>query len=403
MKRLIALLGVCAVCVMLGGCCVSMPPKVAPPSVNETVSEVKPTVDVPLVLSENGRVYASLSKEQQENFDEIVKQLYQYRGDDTFVDDKPGITIYLPHALGSEDELHQLFTAVVDEHPAFFYLKTQYSWLESKGEFFNIRFYYLWDAQGRATRGAELESVVQAWLAESEGMSDAEKALFFHDQLIETCEYNQTVVDESKELDTISDERYLANTAYSALCDGNPVCGGYTHAYDLLLDRSGIENVPIVNEDHVWTMLWLDGEAYHVDVTWDDPTEDDENHIFFNLTDDEIRASRDYPAQFYDVPEATAKAYNFYAMTERYFEDAYDESIDECVRMQIEAGNEWVELKFAPDVYAEACMYWVEEQAFFDAVYELEDDALRDTWYTTIVYYTNDDYCTLKIQPDDGE
>ena len=261
----------------------------------------------------------------------------------------------------------------------------------------SIRFIYLWDASERAARAAELEEEVAELVASCTAQSDAEKALFFHDALLERCEYNQEVADEDAESGTASQARFESLTAYAALCEGNPICEGYTDAFHLLLNCVGIKNTPVVNEDHMWSLIWLDDEPYHVDVTWDDDEDITDAHRYFNLTDDEIRASREYPAQDFAVPDATATTYNYYAMMGCYFTDPYDEALGDCIREQILQGKETVDLKFSPDVYQEAFDHLLEGEAFFDAVYELEDDTLRDEWYNTIYYYDNEELCTLSI------
>jgi hypothetical protein len=61
-----------------------------------------------------------------------------------------------------------------------------------------------------------------------------------------------------------------------ALLDRTAVCDGYAAAYSYLLDKVGIESDLCVSEslEHAWNIVYLDGKAYHVDVTWDDKIQD---------------------------------------------------------------------------------------------------------------------------------
>ena len=46
--------------------------------------------------------------------------------------------------------------------------------------------------------------------------------------------------------------------------------------------------------NHAWNLIKIDGEWYHIDVTWDDPTPDllgRVNHVFFLISDDAIASS----------------------------------------------------------------------------------------------------------------
>lgn len=38
------------------------------------------------------------------------------------------------------------------------------------------------------------------------------------------------------------------------------------------MDRLGIKNYKIINDEHVWNLLYLDEKWQHIDLTWDDPT-----------------------------------------------------------------------------------------------------------------------------------
>lgn len=361
-----------------------------------TTTTTLPSVDVPMTLLENGRAYDQLGEMQRANYEAVVKELYEKRGQDTMVEDEYGLSVTLPHAMRSEEEIKQLYNAVCDDHPEFFYLTPQYGWT-SIGKFYpTLRFYYIWNAEERAAKATELEAAVSSLVTQAQGMTAVEQELFFHDTLIERCEYNQEAANSEDALDRA---HAVASSSYAALCSGDPICGGYSRAFQLLLGRVGIVSTPIINEDHMWTMVWLGDAAYHVDVTWDDPVEGKEQHSYFNITDEEIRATREYPTQSRLVSKATATEYNYYVMNGWYFTDAFDESLDDCIREQITSGKEMIELKFAPDAFIDAGSWLFDDEAFFDAVYELEDDTLRDEWYSEVFYEENEELGVIGIYP----
>ncbi len=114
-----------------------------------------------------------------------------------------------------------------------------------------------------------------------QGLDSCQKALVLHDYLAQHCTY---------------DTEHHNYNAYNALVDQRAVCQGYMLAYTDLLQRSG---VPVVNVDsdemdHTWNAVQLDGQWYHVDVTWDDPTADKPGralHVFFLLSDDAMKTA----------------------------------------------------------------------------------------------------------------
>ena len=60
----------------------------------------------------------------------------------------------------------------------------------------------------------------------------------------------------------------------------------------LFLDRLHIPNYKISSENHIWNLVKLDNEWYHLDLTWDDPVtstgEDVLEYDYFLITTDEL-------------------------------------------------------------------------------------------------------------------
>ena len=52
------------------------------------------------------------------------------------------------------------------------------------------------------------------------------------------------------------------------LLEGGGICGGYSYAFQYLLQRAGIETIWARNYDHAWNYAKIDGEWYLVDSTW---------------------------------------------------------------------------------------------------------------------------------------
>lgn len=139
-------------------------------------------------------------------------------------------------------------------------------------------------------------------------MDDYEKLKFFHDYLILNCE-------------TDTDDEY-ADTIYGALVRKKALCEGYTKAFSYLCNLAGIENVIVTGETyvrHMWNMVKLNGNWYHVDVTWDKP--DDNLHEkypdvilyqYFMVTDSVIKNNHTivpYPAE---PPKAYGTEENYF-------------------------------------------------------------------------------------------
>ena len=125
-----------------------------------------------------------------------------------------------------------------------------------------------------------LEQVINGILAQVDpDWSDLEKALFLHDYLATHAQYDETL---------------QIRDAYTILVEGTGVCQAYTLAYRLLLNRVNITSGTVTSTslNHIWNILLIDGNWYHVDVTWDDPTEDrigQSQHVYFCLSEDKLK------------------------------------------------------------------------------------------------------------------
>lgn len=124
---------------------------------------------------------------------------------------------------------------------------------------------------------AKLQSAVESAIAScvKDGMSDYEIAKALHDWLVLNNEY-------AEDKYAVGERPYKQYTAYGALVDHVSVCEGYAEAYKKLMDRAGIPCELITgwaNGNHAWNIVQIDGEWYHVDTTWDDPTPNQEGYV----------------------------------------------------------------------------------------------------------------------------
>lgn len=116
-----------------------------------------------------------------------------------------------------------------------------------------------------------------------DAMSQYQIALSIHDYLATSIAYDETLE---------------KNTGYDGLVGGTTVCAGYSQLYQDLLQRAGIDCKYVVSEEmnHGWNIVNIDGQWYHVDLTWDDPTPDTHGnvgHEFFLLTDEQISSGEE--------------------------------------------------------------------------------------------------------------
>lgn len=171
------------------------------------------------------------------------------------------------------------------------------------------------DSESKAKR---LYQVVKAVLKSKikSSMSDYQKELALHDYLVKRCKYSTN---------STSSDIY---EAYGALVNHEAVCDGYAQALQLLFACSGITSQYIYGTatdangsmDHAWNLVKLDGDWYHLDATWDDPTPDRKGrilHAYFNVTDSYIKSSHRFDTSQY--PAMTATKMNYYVRRKQRF------------------------------------------------------------------------------------
>lgn len=176
--------------------------------------------------------------------------------------------------------IRDVYSQVLNENPSFFYVQAQFQ--------FNVRnsnVYMVMPAYDASITDAEIrayeKAVRQALRCVNDSMTDEEKLLALHDYLAQRISYDYT---------------YTKYTAYNAFVERSSVCQGYTLAYEELLNRLGIANSCATSDamNHIWNMVQLGENWYHVDITWDDPSKSEQDwpghvgHTYFLNSDAKI-------------------------------------------------------------------------------------------------------------------
>ena len=181
------------------------------------------------------------------------------------------------------DLIKKLLDVVIYTNPDFFYLKSiSYNRLSGDSVVYSISPVYKYDRETTETMLQEFETKTSWYLGKiKNGMSDFEKALVLHDEMILNSSY------------------LLDTDVYDLMVRGKGRCYGYAEAYSYLLAKIGIKSEQVISEpmNHQWNKICLDGQWYHVDVTWDDPTPNREgrvSHTYFLLSDNAFPADEEY-------------------------------------------------------------------------------------------------------------
>lgn len=136
----------------------------------------------------------------------------------------------------------------------------------------------------------EIERIISVLITPN--MTDIEKIKTFHDYIINTTIYDSENADKLKANLKI-DSNVNSHNAYGLLFNHKALCGGYSDAMAIFLNKIGINNIKVSNISHVWNLVLVDGKWLHLDLTWDDPiVNTNENillHNYFLISNNELQ------------------------------------------------------------------------------------------------------------------
>ena len=223
------------------------------------------------------------------------------------------------------DVLFDVYRQMIGDHPELFWLPSGGRYSKSTGPdgtsvVFTPEIMISKDEIQR--RESELDAAVQEILAGTEAYpTPYEKLLYLHNVLVERTEY-----DSVSAAGGTSEALAVSSCAYGCLVNRTAVCSGYAAAFQLLAEKIGVTCRRLHGTDgrsgvpHEWNLVQLDGDWYHVDVTWDDAVFAGAGNLpnarfydYFCVTDEEVTRTHAIE-EGQDLPQCTATKYNYFVV-----------------------------------------------------------------------------------------
>lgn len=287
-------------------------PDLQPPLINQYVGKVAPSV----FGSPYKTYFYQLSAIEKQAYNLIIESIY----------DMPE-KILVPNL--TQNELDEVFKAILDDNPDLFFVGRKCS---LKTELWNVFIYFEYimtpDEYAEAkAKFKEKGDLIIASLSDTEDEFKTE--LEIHDRIVRSCSYK------------IEDDNYIYSSSYGCLINGKAACEGYSKAAKYLFDRVGIESALVCGKatpsdgipgDHMWNVVKINGDWYHLDCTWDDPVGRESSNVrmytYFNVTDERIGSNH---SDFSYSPGCNATAENYYVKMSMRFEN-YDTNCESELR-----------------------------------------------------------------------
>lgn len=310
----------------------------------------------------------------------------------------------------SEQEVTETYRSLLDDHPEYFWVADSYTiHVYDDGSVASFCPDYVVAPEEIPQIQTQIDAQVSALVSEASALPDEfEKALFLHDYLVQTVEYDSEASDHITQQQQ-TEQAADASSIYGVFINQKAVCSGYAKAYQYLLTQVGIESVYVLGqgiseqgtEEHIWNIVYLEGNPYHIDVTWDDPVfEDGESddyvyHDYFGLTTEQIL--RDHTiTDGQDLPICEAEACNYFVRKGLYLESYQFETVRQIIETAVAQQSEVAEVCFTTQAEQQkAITQLIEEGRLFD-IPVIDDLFPEGMFYTTaetpfrITFYLTD-------------
>ncbi len=216
---------------------------------------------------------------------------------------------------------------------------------------------YLVSRTEKQTMSAKLQEEISKIKAQVSATDPFEIEHQLHDILLSRVTYTTDPADP------------LIYTAYGALVNGKAVCEGYSKAMKLLLDEFKISSITVTGvaagENHMWNMVCLGTDWYHLDATWNELGADAISHEYFNLTDEKIlldhtlapspdlidKTKLEEGGAIFNLslPPAAATSYNYFVRAGFVFASNGEDSLADYL---IKSSSDLVEVGFSDKAFA---------------------------------------------------
>ena len=120
-------------------------------------------------------------------------------------------------------------------------------------------------------------------------LSEIEAVTAAHDYIVSNTSYDTATA--------VSGSGGPSHSAAGTLLNGTAVCSGYASTFQLLMMIADIPCEYVWNDLHAWNLVQLDGNWYHIDVTWDDPAPDRSGFVIYThflMTDSDLAGLEDH-------------------------------------------------------------------------------------------------------------
>lgn len=355
---------------------------------SDTVEETSKVVvaadpDAPYVFNDpisRPYVHSSLSGDKLKLYDLVVESIKAHN-----------VRVSVPDDINmTSDDYCDVYEMIYNNEHSIFGIDTQMKYTSQARDKRLVAFElcYNYTADEMRTMQQQVDEEADRIIAGiTEDMSEYDIVKYFYDTVISICEYDESLEN--------------CRDIYGCFVVKRAVCGGYAKAFSYLCDKVGIPSLTITGDSgdipHMWNMVKLGNEWYHIDPTAGYVGNPDNKYIrydFFCVNDEVISKTRKVYDQSFSYPKATATKYNYFVhngLVASSFEDA-ERLIEDCIIKASKTKRRDVQIACADDETFENVVYRLfdQSQAYALDIYENAYDKCTNKYNRTSITYNSD-------------
>ncbi len=330
--------------------------------------------------------YLHLSDSEKAVYDQIVEAAKNYTPEINSI-----------NATVTDDQIQKILDYISRDYPEMF-------WFQRGATFYydttthivnRLKLVYCMTPEETASRQAKIDAELQAFLSRiTDDMSDYEVTLRIYENIIKLVDYDTIGLERQKKTTLSAEVPDDLRSIYGVFVNKKAVCAGYARAMQYLLNLCGMECIYVTSDTHAWNVIKLEGDYYHLDVTWGDGTDTKKekvqsqavNYDCFCITTEEVlRLDSHKPEAILPLPKCTATKCNYHRRHGLFFEKFDFDKVRALVLEYANAGKLNIPMKFASaSLYNDAKAQLVDNGKFREAIQcaNLKSQTRLDTSYS---------------------
>lgn len=244
--------------------------------------------------------YSILSETDRRIYQKLYRGIEELKSEITFVNDSE-----------SKYSLNQILYFIGLDNPHIFYVDFHRCCIKETASAKTIALVYWYSSKEIAVLKQKIDTALRKIMSRIEGDSAYEKELSIHDILVSNVTYDEMAANRPHHFAPRADS--IAGILFYKAA----ICGGISKAAKLLLNLCDIKCIvaygTALKESgrHAWNIVKIDGESYHLDITWDINTSVSSyiSRDYFNLTDRDIMRDHIFAMPY---PACTSTKYNYF-------------------------------------------------------------------------------------------